>query len=98
MTRALHRAGAPALIVLTLGLLAVVNVAHPAAAPITPAVESGASCNIDAIRGGVDWVGAIDGGCALSGIGAVFFKANPVGLAFCAGWAVGRWLDGYIYE
>lgn len=77
-----------------LTLLVVLNLGHPVHAS---AVAQLGSCSLDSIRGGVDWVGAIDGGCALSGIGALFFQASAVGLAFCAGWGVGRWLDGYIF-
>jgi hypothetical protein len=89
----LGRAGT-AMVLGALTLLVIVNLGHPVHAATL--VQLG-SCSVDSIRGGVDWVGAIDGGCALSGIGALFVTASTVGLAFCAGWGVGRWLDGYIY-
>jgi hypothetical protein len=74
--------------------LIVINLGAPVHAATVAHLSS---CSLDSIRGGIDWTGAIDGGCALSGIGSLFFAASPVGLAFCAGWGVGRWLDGYIY-
>jgi hypothetical protein len=83
-------------------LLLEVNMAHPVASASYAIVPPTSGCSMDSVRGGwdwgsVNWVGAIDGGCAAAGLGSVFFAANPVGLAFCAGWGVGRFIDGYIY-
>ena len=52
------------------------------------------------IKGGdifdINWPAVIDGVCAISGIGALFRKLNPYVAAFCAGWALGRFLDAWI--
>jgi hypothetical protein len=85
----------PALGVAVLTLLAVLNFTAPVEAQSLLALAEAPMCDFTAIRGGVDWVGAIDTGCALAGIGSLFFVANPYGMAFCAGWALGRVIDNY---
>ena len=48
------------------------------------------------MTGGNDVLYVIDGACAVTGVVALFRKVSPVGVAFCAGWALGRWIDTYI--
>jgi hypothetical protein len=76
-----------------MALLALVNVAAPAAADTLVAAAS--SCSIDSVRGGLNVIGIIDASCSLTGLGAVFMTANPYAGAFCAGWGVGRLIDRY---
>lgn len=76
-------------------LLAVLNLAVPAEAQTLLALAEAPMCDFGAIRGGVNWVAAFDVGCSLAGVGAIFFVANPFGMAFCAGWGLGRVIDNY---
>ena len=76
-----------------MALLALVNVAVPAAADTL--VAAAAACSIDSVRGGLNVIGIIDASCAISGLGAVFLVANPYAAAFCAGWGFGRLIDTY---
>ena len=78
-----------------LTLLAVLNLAVPAEAQSLLAFAEAPMCDFDGIRGGVNWAASLDIGCSLAGVGALFFVANPFGIAFCAGYALGRTFENY---
>lgn len=45
-------------------------------------------------EGGADVVDIIDGACAIGGVAAILgAPVTAPALAFCAGWALGRWLS-----
>jgi hypothetical protein len=86
------------LLVSLLSMLLVANVstaraaeAHASPAPTACAAEL-TSAEMAGVYG-ADLVAVIDGACLGVGLGSVFFNVNKFAMAFCAGWAIGRYFS-----